>query len=64
MNPAYPDLAFAVFALMAANVPFQRALTRAQQKVLGKYRYTDIKAAEDLLTAKVNHWNRAGSGVG
>lgn len=56
MNPAYQDLAFAVFTMMAAMVPFDRAIKIAEAQTLVNHNLTDVEAAKLALESKIKEW--------
>lgn len=57
MNPAYQDLAFAVFSLMALScVPFERAVEEAEHNLEGAYPKQQIEQAKAVLNKKTREW--------
>lgn len=57
MNPAYPDLAFAVFSLMAIScVPFERAVEQAERELGEAYPKQQIEQAKAILDKKTKAW--------
>jgi hypothetical protein len=56
MNPAYQDLAFAVFTMMVGMVPFDKALKIAEVQVMGKFSQEDVEEAKTVLESKIKDW--------
>lgn len=61
MNPAYQELAFAVFSMMAIScTPFERAMEKAESDLADAYSKQQIEAAKAILDKKTRAWGIQG----
>lgn len=56
MNPAYQDLAFACFTMMAAMVPFEHAIKIAEAQALATHSIMEVEKARLVLEEKIRSW--------